>query len=210
MPMPLSSIVEIVVFLGALTAACTVFSNAITCGSYRRRASRSEMVFLQPTALVVGLVTIVLYIVGLVACSIFPGLFDVVIDPVRAKIWTHPEMLRDLLLFALLASAFYAGAIKWYRKTFPLVLNFDQRTYRTMDMIRGNLRPKTGPWEDIVGICVKRASAKGSIYYFVQLKWREQAKLAGNLGGFSKPDQAEAFAAQMGRELGLPLVESDL
>ena len=208
--MPLSSIVEIVVFLGALTAACSVFSNALTCGSYRRHVTRSEMVFLMPTALVVGLVTIVLYMVGLCACAIFPGLFGIVINPVRAKIWTHPEMLRDLFLFALLLVAFYAGAIKWYRKTFPLVLNFDRRTYRTMDIIGGNLCPKTGHWQDIVGICVKRAYAKGSTYYFVQLKWHEQAKIASNLGGFSKSDRSEAFAAQMGCELGLPVVESDL
>lgn len=209
MPMRIVDIVDIVVFLGALITASTLFANAITCGSYRRQVTRSEMVFLMPTALVVGLVTIVLYIVGLCACAVFPGLFGIVINPVRAKIWTHPEMLEDLLLFALLSAAVYAGAIWWYRKTFSLVLNLDQRTYRTVDIIGGNLRLKAGTWDDIAGICVKRASARGSTYYFVQLNWREQAKIAGNLGGFSKSDRAEIFAAQMAGELGLPVVGSE-
>ncbi len=158
---------------------------------------------------IVDIVDIVLFLGALIAASaIFPGLFGAVINPVQAKIWTHPEMLEDLLLFALLSAAVYAGAIKWYRKTFLLVLNLEQRTYRTMDVVGGNLRPKTGTWDDIAGICVRRASARGSIYYLVQLKWREQAKLAGNLGGFSKPDRAESFAAQMARELSLPVMES--
>jgi len=208
MPMRIVDIVDIVVFLGALITAGTIFLNAITCGSYRQQVTRSEMVFLMPTALVVGPVTIVLYIVGLCVCAIFPSLFGIVINPTRAKIWTHSEMLEELLLFVLLSAAVYAGAIWWYRKTFPLVLDLEQRTYHRMDFVGGNLRPKAGTWDDIAGVCVRRASAKGSTYYFVDLQWREQAKLAGGLGGFSKLDRAEAFAAQMADELGLPLVGS--
>ena len=184
--------------------------NALASGSYRRRASPSEMMFLKPTAQVVFVVTLALYVAELCAVVASPKLLDTVIALVRGSLWTHPEVVKDALLWALPIAAVYAGAIWWYRKTFALVLNLDRRTYRTMDFTGGNLCPKTGTWEDIAGICIKQSSTKGGRFYFVQLKWCGQAKLAASLGGFSKLDRAEAFAAQIGRELGLPVVGSEV
>lgn len=90
------------------------------------------------------------------------------------------------------------------------MLDFERRIYRTVDINSIKLQVQTGSWEEIDGIYVNRASAKGNVTYYVRLKWRGAKKLAGAIGGFSKQEKAEAFAEKMSKELGLPLVAAPM
>jgi len=171
-----------------------VSASALSSGSYQRRATQSEIVFLTPTACVVFGVTLALNLVAIAVLSSSPAMLTLN--------WRHvmmrPDVTGGILCSSLLIAALYWSIIRWYQKTCSLVLDLEQHTYRIKD--------KTSSWDDIEGLGVKHTSAKGSALFFVRLKRRGQATAALNLGGFSKLDRAEAFAAQMARELRLPLM----
>ncbi len=178
-------------------------TNALGAGSYQRKATRSEVVFLRPVALVIFGVTLALNLLELCVLVDDPALFNLLN---WSYFSTHPNAAEIVLAFGAAAFVLYWGVICWYIKTCALVLNLDRRTYRTIDTAGIVLKEKTGPWSDIAGISVRRTSNKGGTFFYVHLKWHGETKLASSLGGFSKLDRAGAFAAQMARELDLPLV----
>ncbi len=177
--------------------------HTLQSGSYQQKSTRSEMVFLRPVALVVFGVTIALNLLVMMALIDDKALFN---ELNWQYVSTHPDAAKIVLAFGAVAFILYWSIIRWYVKTCALVLNLDRRTYRTIDFAHVPLKERTGSWDDIEGISIRCASAKGNVIFYVHLKWRGASKLASSLGGFSKRDRAEAFAAQTARELGLPFV----
>jgi len=194
------------ILFGPMLVTGLFAGRALCLGSYRRQRARDVMVFLKPVSLMVFLVTVALNLLAMCALIDDKTLFDVFLNPRYAL--ANPAIVRGVLAFGGISTLLYYLSIRWYVKTCPLVLNLERRTYRTLDMTGVKLKPRSGPWDDIAGICVKRTSAKGGTMYYVQVRWRVQAKLTSTLGGFSQSGQAEVFAAQMARELGLTLVPS--
>lgn len=189
---------------GPMVVTSQFAMRALCSGSYRRQTPRDVMVFLKPISLVVFVVTLALNMLVLCALIDDKTLFHAFNSPLPAL--ADPAVVKGVLVFGVISALIYHWSIKWYVKTCPLVLNLERRTYRTLDMAGVKLRARSGPWDDIAGICVKCASAKGTATYYVQLRWKGQATLASSLGGFSNQETAQAFAAKMSNELGLPLV----
>ena len=174
-------------------------------GSYLRSVTKSEMTFLAPRSIVVFPVTVLAW-------------FLWCMSPIEPNfLWFHwrslsldTQAVKWLIGSGLFLAGLYWTVLEWYGRICPLVLNFDRKTYRAFDANAAILKAYTGSWEDIAGVSVNRASSKGSVIYYVRLKWQGPKKLAGVLGGFSKPEKAQAFAEQMSKELGLPLVAAPL
>ncbi len=184
--------------------------NALGAGSYRRKATRSGVVFLRPVSSVVFGVTMLLNLAAMAALASDPDLEDALFVPVHlgSYVSTRPEAAKVALTAGAAVAFLYWGVLRWYVKTFALVLNLERRTYSTVDFSHVLLKKKTGSWNDITGVNVTRTSAKGTVIFHVRLKLHSPASLTLSLGGFSERDRAEAFAAQMARELDLPLVTS--
>ena len=191
------------ILMGPMLVTSLYGVHALQSGSYQRKSTRSEMVFLRPVALVVFGVTMALNLLVMMALIDDKALFN---ELNWQFVSTHPDAVKIVLAFGAVAFILYWGIIRWYVKACALVLNLDRRTYRTIDMAGVKMKVRTGSWSDIAGVCVQRHSAKGNTIYFVRLKWNTPLKLASILGGFSKSGKAEAFAARMSKELELPVV----
>jgi hypothetical protein len=177
--------------------------NGLRSGSYQKTDTKSRMTFLRPTSAVAFPFTLAVWI--LLLCNI-------VIDPqfFFSQDWKanllRPEVLAGLFAVAAALSGLCVCVIHWYKKIYVLVLDFDRRTYQTVDASGFIPRPRTGSWDEIAGVCIRYSFAKGTVSYYVQLKLKQPQKFALSLGGFRQEERAEAFAAKMSKELGLPLV----
>ena len=78
---------------------------------------------------------------------------------------THPDAVKIVLAFGAVAFILYWSIIRWYVKNCALVLKLDRRTYRTFDIAHVPLKERIGPWDDIEGISIRRASAKGNVIF---------------------------------------------
>ncbi len=192
----------VLVYIGPLLFTGFVAVSATQSGSYLKRTTKSELVFLAPVSMIVFVVTFFVWIVCLGIAVNTPHLFSLDWQGILSR----PGASDSLGALGLLIAGFYWIIIRWYRRRCPLTLDLERRRYRTIDAYSINLKTHTGYWEDIAGIYMHRASAKGSVTYYVRLKWKGPKKLAGLLGGFSKPEKAQAFAEKMSKELGLPMV----
>jgi hypothetical protein len=197
-------ILFLVLILAPPLITALVMVNALQSGSYLIRATKFELVFLAPVSTVVFIVALFILIAWMCVAANVPHFFLIN--------WQSIFSNRSNIAFAgalgIAVVGLYWGGIRWYQKRCPLVLDLERRSYRTVDVNSVNLRTHTGSWEDIAGIYVNRASAKGTVTFYVRLKWKGPKKFAAVMGGFSKQKKAEAFAQQMARELGLPLVAS--
>ena len=192
--------------LGPPLVTAFVMVNALQSGSYLRRATKSEMVFLAPVSTVVFVVALLILIAWICVAANVPHFF--LID--WQSVLSAPSNIIFVSALCVAVIGLYWTVIRWYRKHCPLVLDLERRRYRTVDVNSIKLQAHIGSWEEIAGISVNRASAKGNVTYYVRLKWKEPTKLAAAMGGFSKQEKAEAFAEQMARETGLPLVASSI
>ncbi len=198
----MSDILFGVLLIGPLVVPSVFAVCGLQGGSYLRSATKSEVIFLAPRSIVVFPITLFAWIFWWCASPIsvhllLSGWRNVLSDP-QATEWLTGS--------GLFLAGLYWAVLRWYGSICPLVLNLDRKTYRAFNANSAILKTHTGSWEDIAGVYVHRASAKGNVTYYVRLKWQGPQKLAGVLGGFSKQDKAEAFAAKMSKELGLPLV----
>ena len=193
----------ILVYVGPVLFTGFVAVSATQSGSYLKRTTSSELVFLAPVSMIVFLVTFFIWMVYLGIVVNVPQFF-----PIDWRgILSRPSTAASVGALASLIAGLYWVIIRWYRKHCSLVLNLERRRYRTVDYSI-KLSEQTGSWDEIAGIYVHRASTKGNVTYYVRLKWKGTNKLAGAMGGFSKQEKAEAFAAQMSKELGLLIVAS--
>ena len=192
------------ILMGPMTVTGLVAVNALCSGSYRRQTPRDVMVFLRPTSLVVFLVTLALNLLVMCALIDDKALSNALLNPQYAL--ASPAIVRGVLIFGGISALLYYLSIRWYVKISPLVLNLERRTYRTVGMAGMKLKIRTGSWNEIAGICVKCASAKGGAIFYVLLRWNRPTGLASKLGGFNTQDKAEAFAEQLSKELGVPMV----
>ena len=187
-----------------ITSICAV--HGLQRGSYLRSATKSEMKFLAPRSIVVFPITLFAWIFWWVTSPIslhllLSGWRNVLLDT-QAMEWLTGS--------GLFLTGLYWAVLQWYGKICPLVLNFDRKIYRAFDANSAILKTHTGSWEDIAGVYVNRASARGNVTYYVRLKWKRTRQLAGVMGGFSKQEKAEAFAQRMAQETGLPLVSAPI
>ena len=173
----------------------------LQCGSYLRSATKSKMVFLAPRAVVVFPITVLAWFLWCMS-PIEPNFLWFH----RRGILSDSQAVEWLIGSGLCLTGLYWTVLGWYGKICSLILNVDRKTYQAFDVNSAILKTHTGSWEDIAGIYVNRASSEGSVIYYVRLKWQGPKKLAGVLGGFSKPEKAQAFAEKISKELGLPLV----
>lgn len=117
-------------------------------------------------------------------------------------------MARDLLVVSCVVGLAGWGAVRWLRRC-TLTLNLSERTYRSADLSSLTLKAQSGSWGDIAGVHVytsTRRRPEESFAYFVGLKLPGGRKVYSVLGGFKRREQAEAFAAKVAGELGLPLI----
>ena len=172
-------------------------------GSYLRQSTTYKRVFLAPVGFVVAPITVVVWMFWCMS-------------PINLNyLWFHwrsipsdPEVVRSLVVSVFLIGSIYWASIRWYQKKCPLVLDTEQRSYRVPDFTSMSTRVRTGSWDEIKGIAVRRTHAKGTTTFIVNLEWQRTCQSAPLMGGFSKQEKAEAFAAQMAREIGLPVVAS--
>ena len=180
--------------------------SALQSGSYLRQAAKSEMVFLAPISTVVFVITMLVWIVCLSIAVNTPHFFLIN--------WRHvlsnPSSITFASALGFVVAGLYWVVIRWYQKHCPLVLDLERRRYRTIDVNSITLKTHTGSWEDVAGIYMNRASARGSVTFYVRLKWKETKRLAAVLGGFSNQEKAEVFAERMAWEIGLPVVASPI
>ncbi len=177
--------------------------SALRSGSYLRRTTKSEMVFLAPISPVVFVVTLFVWLVCLCIITNPPRFFSLDWQGILSR----PSATASVGALGLFIAGLYWVTIRWYQKRCPLVLNLERRRYRTVDYSI-KLSEQTGSWDEIAGIYVDRTSAKGTVIFYVRLRWKGSKKLPAVMGGFSKQEKAEAFAAQMAQEIGLPIVAS--
>ena len=175
--------------------------SALRSGSYLRRTTKSEMVFLAPISPVVFVVTLCIWIACMCAATNLPNLFTINWQGVLST----PGDLVLAVALGIVIAGLYWSVIRWYQKRCPLVLDLERRRYRTVDYSI-KLSRQTGSWEDIAGIYVHCTSAKGTDIFYVRLRWKGSKQLPAVMGGFSKQEKAEAFAETLSKELGLPLV----
>lgn len=181
--------------------------NGLRSGSYQKVAARSRKVFLRPKSMVAVPITLIMWVIflcWLLADPSFIFSHDWKADLVR------PEVIAALVVVAVAISGLFLSIVRWYERTYALVLDLDRQTYRTVDAANFIPRPRTGSWDEIAGICMRRSSAKGTVSFYVQIKLKQPQKLALSLGGFRKQEEAQAFAEKMSKELGLPLVAAPM
>ncbi len=181
--------------------------NGLRSGSYQKVAKKSRKVFLRPTSMVVLPITLILWIVLL--CGLLANPKFILSHDWKADL-ARPEVVADLFTVAVAMSGLCLGIIRWYKKTYALVLDLDQGTYQAVNASSFVPKPRTGSWDEIAGIYTRRSSAKGTVSFYVQIKLKQPQKLALSLGGFRKQEKAEAFAQKMSEELGLPLVAAPM
>lgn len=182
------------------TGVCAVYG--LQRGSYLRSSTKSEMKFLAPRSIVVFPVTMLAWIFWWCASPIS---LNLLLSGWR-NILSDTQATEWLLGSGLFLGGLYWGVLHWYGKRCPIILNIARRTYRVPDLVGGNFKVQNGSWDEIEGICLKRTHAKGTTIHYVSLKWNKSSSLASRLGGFSKQEKAEAFATELSKELGLPLV----
>lgn len=203
----LSSFLIFFVLFSPPIVAGQIAVNGLRSGSYQKVATKSKMIFLRPTSTVAFLITLGVWILLLCGIVVEPDFFlshDWRNDPPSSA------AVLALCVTVLVIVSLCWGVIRWYKKTCPLVLDLDRRTYQRVDASTFVPKARTGSWDEIAGICTRRSSAKGTVSFYVQIKLKQPQKIALSLGGFRKQEKAEAFAEKMSKELGLPLVVAPL
>ena len=191
-----------IVFLSYFTV------SAIQSGSYQRRTASRQWVFSLPNAVPVFLVSLFVLIVAMCTVINNPSVSQAI--PITFDwqyVKTHCTV--QVMELALGIAFLYWIALFWWHKKCILVLDADNHSYRTLSASTAVPTVRTGTWDDIAGIAVKRADAKGSTFYLVVLKWKRATHLYSTLGGFSQSDKAAAYAKKLSEELHFPLVVPD-
>lgn len=170
-------------------------------GSYLRQSTKSKRVFLASVGLVVAPTTVLVWMFWCMS-------------PINLNyLWlnwrsipSNPETVQILVVSGFLIAILYWSVIRWYRKKCSLVLDIERRIYCVPDFSTLSLKVQTGSWEEIRGISVRRTDARGATIFQVKLEWQRPHQSTSLMGGFSKQEKAQAFAEQMARETGLPIV----
>ena len=198
-------------FFAPITVISMIASASLQSGSYERRTPRREKVFRLPDTFPIFLVSLFVFIAAMVSALLNP---EVLRDLPTTVDWpfVKTHFTGKALAVGIFVVWLYGAALHWSHTTGALVLDVDRRRFRTLDMSVDlfKFRPpvRTGSWEEISGIAVRRASAKGTTSYLVVLKWRQASHLYSTLGGYAQPDKAAAYAQRLSNELGLPVVAS--
>ncbi len=192
-----------ILFLGPLLLPLLATLYDLQRGSYLSQSTDFKRVFVPSVGLVVAPITVIVWMFWCMS-------------PINLNyLWfnwrsipSDYETMQFLVISGLLIAGLYWTAIRWYKHKCPLVLDIKQRSYRIPDFSTIGLKVQTGSWDEIRGIAVRRTHAKGTTIFQVKLDWGCMPAPASLMGGFSKQEAAEAFAEQMARETGLPLVAS--
>jgi len=83
-----------------------------------------------------------------------------------------------------------------------------QRTYHSISHWSWPPKTRSGTYDELSGIFVRRVWVKGSSFSSVNLAWKDNSEWPSRLGRFSKPERAQALASELSQTLGLPIVES--
>jgi len=190
-------------FLGPLLFPLLATLYDLHRGSYLRQSTKSKRVFLASVGLVVAPLTILVWMFWCMS-------------PVNLNyLWfnwrsipSNPETIRFLVISVFLVAGLYWAVIRWYLKKCPLVLDIERQSYCVPDFSTVSLKVRTGSWDEIRGIAVRRTYTRATTIFQVKLDWQRPHQSVSLMGGFSKQEKAQAFAEQMARETGLPLVAS--
>ena len=87
-----------------------------------------------------------------------------------------------------------------------LLLNKRERTYDIHFGTYLKRRFRSGSWEDIEGILIKKISEKGSVSYGIYVAWRQGLSGGPSLGLAGDKNQADKLAKEIALELGLQIV----
>ncbi len=191
-----------IVFLSYFTG------SAIKSGSYQRRTASRQWVFSLPNAVPIFLVSLFV-LMGAMCIVIDNPSISQAIPTTFDWQYVKTHFTVQVMELALGIAFLYWIALFWWHKKCILVLNAATHSYRTLSASTAIPSVRTGTWEDIAGVAVKRADAKGSTFYLVVLKWKRATHLYSTLGGFSQSDKATAYAKKLSDELHLPLVAPD-
>ena len=166
----------------------------------------SELVFRTPR---VPLVTLV------VALMLLPASGAYVLPGQMASIFAEHDSFNVTLGWLAALTMFFVGlpllfvAVLLGGLPGPQELRLDknQRTYwlRFGTFLKHQFR--SGPWEDIEGVCVRKISVKGSISYGVYVAWRQGLSGGPFLALAGERDHAERQAEKIAQEVGWQVVE---
>ena len=192
-------------FFAPMTALSMFTMSAAQSGSFQRRTSSKQWVFSLPDAFPVFLVSLFVFIAAMCSAIDNPNVFQAIpttLDWQYVRTHSTWQVMGTGLVIAFL----YWGVLFWWHKKYVLVLDLDRHSYRTLDMSKVVPTVHTGTWDEISGIAVRRANAKGSTTYHVVLKWKKASHFYSTLGGFSQADKAAIYAKKLSDDLHLPLV----
>jgi len=91
-----------------------------------------------------------------------------------------------------------------------LHLNIESRTYRLVSGWMLKTQTKSGAWEDFTGVFIRPVSLRGGDMFFVGLMWKGRQNHLPHPGQFGKHDKASAFASEMSKVIGVPVVAAPL
>ena len=194
-----------VAFLTSLPTIITlVIALGYGRGSYLRESRGAERVFQPPRAGIISLVTIVVWPYTLARFDLLDGSGGM---NFLRSIPSHPQVQEVLLVNALLIAGLYWAALSWFQRRWRLVLNLDQRTWRSLNISKLSFRAKTGSWSELAGVqVVGQIGGESADTYYVQIKWKSATGMYGCLGKFDTVGDAGFFAAQSANRLRLPLL----
>ncbi len=192
-------------FFAPIMAVSMFTMSALQSGSFQRRIANNQRVFSLPDAVPVFLVSLFVFIAAMCSAINNPNVFQVLPTTFDWQ-YASKHFTWQVMGIGLIIASLYWIVLFWWHRKYVLILDLDQRSFRTMDMSKVIPAIRTGDWDEISGIAVKRTNSKGSTTYHVVLKWKRASKLFSTLGGFSQSDKAAVFAKKLSDELQLPLV----
>lgn len=169
-------------------------SRSSNAKGYLQSETSNEMKFRRPRMHRASLVTLSLWFPG---ALVLPFLLQGSSSPRETG---HQSVLLPVVVFSLLMLLFLSQAG-------PSDLDLDgaRRIYRWRWGAPWRLRTRTGTWDDLSGIYVKKVS-KIKDGYIVGLRWNGTWRACA-LGTFHEGANANHFATSTANKLHLPLVE---
>jgi hypothetical protein len=193
------------IFFAPMMALSMFTVSATQSGSFQRRTPSKQWVFSPPDAVPVFLVSLFLLIAAMCTAIDNRTVFQAIPTTFGWQ-YVKTHFTVQVMELGLGVAFLYWSVLFWWHKKCVLVLDADTHSYRTLSASTAIPSVRTGTWDDISGIAVKRVSAKGSTSYLVVLKWKQATLLYSTLGGFSQADKAHDYAQRLSNELHLPLV----
>lgn len=178
------------VFIGCIAGIFLVLIPGILSqsdGSYLHSRTQNEMMFREPWTIRAFLASFSGWIV------VFCGSLS----------------LHQMSFYLLLAALLVTMSVFFLLGPNQITFNTQESCYHSINhWASWPPQVRSGNWDDLNGIFVRRISVKSSLFYSISLSWKDGSEWAPRLGRFSKREDAESSADELSQTLNLPRVEA--